>query len=243
MSGIMSRFISGSALLLMCAVAAPAMAQWTGKGEVGMALASGNTDTKSGNAKLAVTRTEGAWETSGRAAGLYVQDDGETTAQRFELGLETRRSFQNRSYWYGGARYEDDRFSGFNYQATISTGLGRKFIDRDDTHLSAQIGVGYKTFEIDGVPPAPDDKQSSIAGAAGMDYDHQFNGSTSLYDKFNVETTSGNNFLQNEIGLSVKMTGRLLLVLAYSVRHNTDPPAGFKKTDTLTTVNLAYEVK
>ena len=57
------------------------------------------------------------------------------------------------------------------------------------------------------------------------------------------DRTSGNNFLQNEIGLAVKMSDRLALSLAYAVRHNTDPPAGFKKTDTLSTLNLVYEIK
>src|SRR4051812_11829013 len=164
--------------MVLCAAAAPVMAQWTGKGELGMALSSGNTDTKSANSKVAATWKEGAWDTTGRAAGLYVQDDGATTGQRWELGAETRRNFENRSYWYGGARYEDDRFSGFTYQAVVSTGVGRKFIDRDDTHLSAQIGVGYKSLEIKAVPPAPGGKDSSVAGTAGVDFDHQFNAST-----------------------------------------------------------------
>ena len=36
---------------------------------------------------------------------------------------------------------------------------------------------------------------------------------------------------------------RLALAVGYSVRHNTDPPVGFEKTDTLTTINLVYELK
>jgi putative salt-induced outer membrane protein YdiY len=39
------------------------------------------------------------------------------------------------------------------------------------------------------------------------------------------------------------MTDRMALAVAYAVRHNTDPPEGFEKTDTLATVNLVYEVK
>jgi putative salt-induced outer membrane protein YdiY len=39
------------------------------------------------------------------------------------------------------------------------------------------------------------------------------------------------------------MGEKLALALGYAVRHNTDPPAGFEKTDTLTTVNVVYEVK
>jgi putative salt-induced outer membrane protein len=55
--------------------------------------------------------------------------------------------------------------------------------------------------------------------------------------------SSDNNFLQNELGVAVKVSDRLALSLGYALRHNTDPPAGFRKTDTLSTVNLVYEVK
>jgi putative salt-induced outer membrane protein YdiY len=41
----------------------------------------------------------------------------------------------------------------------------------------------------------------------------------------------------------VKVTDVLALAVGYSVRHNTDPPAGFEKTDTLTTIYLVYELK
>lgn len=54
---------------------------------------------------------------------------------------------------------------------------------------------------------------------------------------------AGSNFLQNEIGVTVKVLNRIALSLAYGIRHNTDPPLGFRKTDTLSTVNLVYEVK
>mgnify|MGYP005811119881 CR=1 FL=1 len=230
-------------LLAMSLLATPALAQWTGKGEAGMALANGNTDSTSANARIAFAHKHEKWEESGLLAGNYVRSDGETTARRWEAGLQERYEFSGRTFWYGGARYEEDDFSGFNYQAVLSTGLGRKFIDEERTKFSGQIGVGYKRFEIAGVPPAPDETDSNLAGVATLDFNHQFNDATSVYDKFTSEVTSENNYLQNEIGLQVKMTGRLLIVLAYQVRHNTDPPAGFRKTDTLTTVNLAYEVK
>jgi putative salt-induced outer membrane protein len=41
----------------------------------------------------------------------------------------------------------------------------------------------------------------------------------------------------------VKMSDKLALAVGYAVRHNTDPPPAFKKTDTLTTVNLVYQIK
>ncbi len=49
--------------------------------------------------------------------------------------------------------------------------------------------------------------------------------------------------MQDDLALQVKMTEVLALAVGYGVRYNTDPPAGFKKTDTLTTINLVYELK
>ena len=109
------------------AVASPAFAQWTGKGEAGVAMASGNTDSTSANARVAIARKVENWEHSASLAGVYLRNDGDTTAKRLELGLQTRYSFSGATYWYGGLRYEQDKFSGFDHPGVISTGVGRKF--------------------------------------------------------------------------------------------------------------------
>lgn len=230
-------------LLLLAACTTPAMAQWTGKGEAGLAIASGNTSTRTANAKVAIGHKADAWEQSGTLAGLYVRNDGETTARRWELGAQTRYTFSERTFWFGGARYEEDRFSGFDHQGVVNTGIGRKFIASDNTKLTAQAGVGYKFYETLDTLTVPGSKESSIVGVASMDFEHKLNGATTVFNKFSAELTSDNNFLQDEVGLSVKMSDRLALALAYAVRHNTDPPDGFRKTDTLSTINLVYEVK
>lgn len=233
----------GAATLALLLAALPAAAQWTGKGEAGLAIASGNTDTRTANAKIAIARKVDAWEHSGSLAGLYVRNDGDTTAKRWELGAQTRYTFSEHTFWFGGARYEEDQFSGFDHQGVINTGIGRRFIDNDTTKLSGQVGVGYKFFETEGTLTEPADKDSSIAGVASLDFSHQLTATTSVFNRFGVEYTADNTFFQNEVGLAVKMTDRLALALAYAVRRNSSPPAGFKKTDTLSTVNLVYEVK
>jgi len=225
------------------AVSSPALAQWTGKGEAGVAIASGNTDSKSANARVSVAKKVDAWENSASLAGVYLRSGGDTTAKRWDLGLQTRYSFSGDTYWFGGLRYEEDKFSGFDHQGVISTGVGRKFIDNDTTSLAAQVGVGYKFSESIATLEVPAAKENKVAGVASLNFEHKLNASTSVFDKFSAEASSDNNFLQNEIGVSVRMTDRMALALAYAVRHNTDPPAGFKKTDTLSTVNLVYEVK
>ena len=230
-----------AATLALLAFALPAAAQWTGKGEAGLAIANGNSDSRTANAKVTIGKQVDNWEHSAGLAGLYVRNDGDTTARRWETFAQTRYSFGGgKTFWFGGARYEKDRFSGFDHQGVINAGLGHKFFDSDTTKLSGQAGVGYKFLEILGTP---NEKDSSVVGTAGLDFSHQLTETTSLTNKFGAEIASDNNFLQNELGFAVKVSNRIALSLGYAVRHNTDPPAGFKKTDTLSTVNLVYEVK
>jgi putative salt-induced outer membrane protein len=228
-----------ASLLLLAAM--PAFAGWTGKGEAGLAFASGNSDSRTANARVAATHKDDGVEWNFGLGGLYVRSDGNTTARRWEASTQARIDFYQRNFWYGGVRYEEDPFSGFHHQGLVTTGAGRRFFDDDRTRLLLQAGAGYKFLDPIGEPEGI--KKHSFTGVASMEFNHRLTDTTTLIDRFAGEFTSSNNFLQNEVGVTVKMTDRVALSLAYHVRFNTDPPAGFEKVDTLTTVNLVYEVK
>ena len=235
--------------LVLLLAAIPAHAQLTGKGEAGLVISSGNTETETANVKLALAHERDQWKNQFGLAGLYASDEVGTTAQRWEVFGQSDYNFSPKTFWFGAARYEDDRFSGFEYQATISTGLGRKFIDSEKTKFVGTAGVGYKVFETRdafddaGVLIEEGDRFDDIVFRGTLDYEHQLTDTTSLLDKFIVEAGADNTYYQNDFSVQVKMTDVLALAVGYSVRHNTDPPIGFEKTDTLTTVNLVYEIK
>lgn len=230
--------------------ALPAHADWTGKGEAGLVIASGNTDTKTANAKFALATEIDKWKHQFGGAALYASADPDgTSARRWEVFEQTDYNFSPRNFVFGAARYENDEFSGFEYQAIVSGGIGHKFIDTDVTKFTGTAGVGYKFFETQdafddaGVLIAPGESDSEAVFRGTLDYDHKFTATTSLLDRFVVEAGATNTFVQNDLALQVKMTDVLALAVGYSVRYNTDPQVGFEKTDTLTTINLVYEIK
>lgn len=242
--------VAAASLLAPLFVTLPAHADWTGKGEAGLVIASGNTETKTANAKFQLANEIDKWKHQFGGAALYASSDPDgTTAQRWEAFEQTDYNFSPRTFVFGAARYEDDEFSGFEYQATVSSGLGHKFIDTDVTKFTGTAGAGYKFFETRdsfddaGVLLAPGESDSEVVFRGTLDYDHKFTATTSLLDKFVVEAGAENTFLQNDLALQVKMTDVLALAVGYSVRHNTDPQVGFEKTDTLTTINLVYEIE
>jgi putative salt-induced outer membrane protein len=245
-----SNLAAAAALLVPLFAFSPAHADWSGKGEAGLVIATGNTDSKTANAKLLFASEVDKWKNQFGGAALYASSDPDgTTANRWEVFEQSDYNFSPRTFWFGAARYEDDEFSGFEYQAVLSTGIGRKFIDTDLTKFVGTAGVGYKKFEtraaVDdtGALLEPGATEDEVVLRGTLDYDHKLTATSSLIDKFVVEAGSDNTFVENEIALQVKMTNVLALAVGYSVRHNTDPPEGFEKTDTQTTINLVYEIK
>jgi len=232
-------------LFIPCA----AFAEWSGKGEAGWVLARGNTETNTANAKVDMVLDKAPWKYSFGGSGIYASDKNTSTAQRWEAHLQTNYDFSPRNFWFGGARYDDDRFSGFYYQASLTTGVGHKFIDSDTTKLSGQLGAGYKVLETrpslaeDGVTVIPADKSTQAVASGLVDYSQKLTTTTSVLDKLTVEAGSQNTFVENALSLQVKINQSLALALGYSVRYNSDPPVGFRTTDTLTTVNLVFELK
>ena len=234
----------------LLAAAVPAHADLTGKGEAGLVVASGNTDAETANAKLALVAEVGKWKHGFGGAALYASDEDGKTANRWELFTQSDWNFTVRNFLFAASRYEQDEFSGFEYQATASLGAGRRFIDTDVTKFVGTVGAGYKfletrdSFDEDtGVLIEEGDSDSEVVFRGTLDFEHKFTETTSLVNKFIVESGADNTFVQNDLGLQVKMTDVLALAVGYSVRHNTDPPAEFEQTDTLTTINLVYEIK
>jgi len=234
-------------VLMMCGV--NAHAQWTAKAEAGAVAARGNTEADSANVKLAVGRELRLWKHQVALAAVYASDETGATGQRWEGRGQSDYKFHPKGFWFGSARYEEDRFSGFEYQTTYGTGLGWRFFDTPVTKLTAQIGAGYKStrtreaFDDDGVTFIPSEQQEELIGQFAVDYEQELTATTKIINKFLVESGATNTFLQNEFSLQVKILESLALAVGYSARYNTEPPDGFEELDTLTTLNLVYEFK
>ena len=239
-------------LALILAATAPLAVHaddWKGKGQAGLLVSQGNTEAKSANAALELTRSLEGWKHAFNAAALYGKSGEITSAERWSLGWQSDRDITPRLFGFGALRYGRDRFSGFQYQGTVSAGLGYKFIDSEPTKLTGRLGVGYRKFR-------PELITKNAAGAvigrtrlatvgdavmtAGLDYDHALTATTSLTNRFLVEAGSGNTLFSDSLALAVKMSDKLALSLGVSVQHNTKPPAGLKKRDVIETINLVY---
>lgn len=220
-------------------------AEWKGKAEAGVVLSRGNTETTTANAKIDLSNDLVDWKHNFFLAGLYAQSEVEndlgeqekqTTAERYETRWQSDWKFTERAFWFGGVRYEDDEFSGFEYQASATTGLGYKFIETDRTKLTAQLGTGYRRLK----DAETGEESGDVVARGDVAFEYKLTGNTKLIDKFIVEAGSDNTLIGNDIALEVMMSDKFALSVGYGVRYNSDPPPELRTTDTLTTVNLVY---
>lgn len=255
MSLIRISFIRSGALsagVLALGLSLPALADWTGKGEGGLVLSRGNSESTSVNAKLDVANQIDVWKHEVTLAAQYGKNASFATGQRFEGRYQLDRKITDRLYAFGAIRGERDLFSGFDYQATLSAGIGYKFIDTEATKLAGTLGVGYRRLRPELLVKAPSgevidrikgDASGNAVATAGLAFEHQVTKTTKLIDKLQVESGSSNTSAANDFGVQVSMSERLALSFGYGVRYNTDPPPGTKKLDQLTTVNIVYNIK
>ena len=255
-----------SALLLALSFAAlaadppPPSKGWSGTGEAGLSVASGNTKSQNLNAKLDLKFNDDQWKDDFYLLALRNKADvtdatGATrydlTANRYEAGASFGYKFDERSYLVGAGRYEHDEFSPYDYQYILSLGYGYQALKNASDELAFEVGAGYKVVQATSVEvinpaPPPDflqvkpDSDSNAVFRGKMEYKHAFSDTVSFVDVLVLEAGSGNKFLQNDAGLAVRMNSHLALKAGLQTRHNSEVAAGFKKTDELFTTNLVY---
>ena len=248
-----------SALVLALSLALPATAAfaeeapaegWTGTGELGLALARGNAKSENLNTKLNFKNEDDQWkhqfsfaalrakgETSGDFDGDGVPERRfELNANRYEAGASSALKMNERAYWVGALRYENDDFAPFESQTTFSLGYGYTAIKNDTTTLSLEAGPGYRRAKS----AATGETETDTIVRAQVDFQHQLTENTQLGNLLLVESGSDNTFIQNDLGVKVAMNSKLALKAGVQLRNNSDVAPGTDKTDTLTTVNLVY---
>lgn len=240
--------------------------EWTGTGELGLALTRGNTKSESLNAKLNFKKEDAVWKdnfyfTALRNKGEVTVtrvvdgqtvsvDSYEATANRFETGASVGYKLSPRDYIVGALRYEKDDFASYKWQAAASIGYGYIAIKNPYTELSFEVGPGYKRVQpvdrvvTEGDPPmqvtVTPSTQGEVIGRGLMNFSHKFTASTSIEDKLLIEAGNNGSFAQNDFGLVVKMSDKLALKVGHQTRYNSDTQPGRKSTDQLLTTNLVY---
>lgn len=209
---------------------------WTTTAGVGYVNTSGNTNTDSLTVRFDTAYEIEDWKHEAHFETLKASTDDVTTADRKLLTAQSSYKYSPRDYWFGNLAWEDDRFTGFEYQAVLSIGYGRKLIVSDRHNLDFEIGPGYRNFKVEGAPSSEDEYLLRTAGKYKWKISDYSDFSQDLLGNFGEDQTEW----RSVTALRTSIYQNLALRLAYNVRYLDKVPVGNENYDRTTTITLDY---
>ena len=207
---------------------------WTGQGEFGAFMSSGNADNTGVTASLSLTKDGIDWRHKLAARADYQRTEGVTTREQFLAAYEVNYKISDRLFAYALAQYERDRFQGFAARYSASGGIGYDVLTEGPT-LSVKAGPAWRRTELIG-----GGSTSNLAGLAAADFDWALSDTITFTQDANALIQSGSSTFISDTGLQASISDALSVRLSYTVEHDTDPPAGAVKTDTLSRITVIY---
>lgn len=215
---------------------------WSGVVGLGISGAEGNSEKLDVAGRAAAVR-EGERDTIKLSAVVnYSEQDGEESANEVIVAGRLERNLSERSFIYGGAGLETDKFEDLDLRAILTGGYGRKFRDEEDFKFSGRLGLGvdYSTFRSGG---------SETVGLLEVGYDLQKDyGETLRFDHTFVLYPELEEFGDNyravaDFGATVPVgdADDWAVRLGLNFQYDSAPSPGVDKLDTTYLVNLLYK--
>ncbi|MBU2953638.1 DUF481 domain-containing protein [Marinobacter sp. F3R08] len=216
---------------------------WKGETELGVLITSGNTEETNIKGRLGLIHEVESWRNTGDFRTNYSETEDETTAEKYVAALQTDYKFDENQYWFLRGAYENDRFSGYDFESSVTTGYGNrvwKLGERSFLDLSA--GAGYRYNKLETVNSDGEDaEKEAIARLAGQ-FDYALSENALFRQKLSTEIglDENNTSTESETSLQANLIGNLSMKAAFLVSHESDAPAGSDSTDTETSLSLLY---
>ncbi|MDF2179469.1 DUF481 domain-containing protein [Aliiglaciecola sp. CAU 1673] len=213
-------------------------------GEFGLIVTTGNTETSSVKGAVNAHQELSRWSNDYVVEALVKKDEVETddgkesktSAQKVFLSGQGNYKLTNPDHrLFAFASYEDDRFSGFDYQSTVAAGWAQQLWNDEATSFSYSIGPGYSFVEKD--------DGESLNGAivrGALDFKWRISDNANFRQAISTEVGSHNTKSKSETSVSAKINGSLAMKLSLLLNHNSDVDADKENLDTQTAVTLVY---
>ncbi len=211
------------------------LANWSGRGEVGASLASGNTDTLGVYASLTAARQGVRWRHELRGQAAYQETNGVRSQERLLLAYEPRYKVNARLSAYGLLQAEHDPVLGYDARYSISGGLGYRLVGGERLSIDVQGGPAFRHAE-----PVNGPDEDGFSGRGALDARWQIRPGIKFTQTGSAFLDSRGNTFSATTGLEAQLFGPVAARLSYNVQYESLPSAGRVSTDTLGRITLVY---
>lgn len=224
--------------------------EWEVSAEFGLLYTSGNTETESLKGKVTASRDVQNWRHKG-VFDYYTseqkdQNTGEMneTADRMFISGQSNYKFapDSRDSLFIFGSYEEDEFSGFEYQATVATGYGARYRYNEDIYADYEVGPGYsrtKPVQVEGEPLVESNGSMILRLAGSLNWKISENSRFSTL--LSSEVGEDNTKSKAELSVSANINSSLAMKVSLGASHNSHvSDESIEKLDTETAVTLVY---
>ncbi|AZQ85549.1 DUF481 domain-containing protein [Colwellia sp. Arc7-635] len=223
---------------------------YTASAELGMLFKTGDTKSADIKAGFDLAHELDAWKSTLQLDLLVKksEDDAEhfvTSDQKWTAVGQTNYTLDDTSpnYIYGNVSYEDNRFSSFDNQSSVSAGWGRRWYETKDTTLDADIGPGYKRDVVRQTALQDEETNSAFIVQAQALYTHQLNEHV-LFKQLLVAKYAPkggeNSTYKAKTSISTKLIETLQLKFSITLDYNTEVDDDKENLNTETAMTLVY---
>lgn len=207
---------------------------WRGSGQLGAAVSTGNSDTKSFTAGINLERDGLKWRHRADAVIDIVDNDGGTDQQRILAGYQIDYKFSERLYAWGRFEYEKNREAGIERRFAESAGLGWRAVAAERVTWDLEAGPALRQTRF----VTGDENSFAVRGAS------RFLWAISPTTSFTNDTAifwDDAGSINNLTALTSKLFGSLSARLSVNLAWEEEPPLGLEKLDTTSRITLVYD--
>jgi putative salt-induced outer membrane protein len=207
---------------------------WTGSGQLGAAVTTGNVEQKSFTAGLDLKRDGIRWRHRANALFDILDAEGANDQQRILAGYQVDYKFSERFYAWGRFEYEKNREAGIERRFAQSAGLGWRAVASDRVTWDLEAGPALRQTRF----VTGDDNSFAVRGASRFLW--QLSDTAAFTnDTFMFWDDAGS--VQNTAALTSKLFGALSARLSFNLAWEEQPPIGLEKLDTTSRITLVYD--
>ena len=209
---------------------------WSGSLGLSFLSTTGNSDTRSFGAEFGLKRVPDPWGLELNVKFLGSSKNGINDAEDTYVSLRGNRNLSEHWALYARGSGERNTFAGFDLRTILEAGATYKALTGPVHDLSFDGGLSWTREEPVSLPSL------SYTGAAlGLAYEWKISPTSVFSEKvrYYADFSDGSNWrIASETALKAAISTRLAVKAEYLYRFTNQPPPGYLKTDTATTLSL-----
>lgn len=205
--------------------------------EVGTGIATGNADYHNIIVGGKITSTTGQFKNELKGKFANVDQKNGDSENMYKANNKLKYEITPDDYAFGELEYVGNKPSGITRRTSESVGYGRNIVTKDNLNIAAEAAVGARQSDY----KAGLSDESSYLGKVGTIIDWEIHDNININNDTYVALTNDNTQAVSDTSVKTYVYDDIYVKGAFNVENNNNTPAGVRKTDTVTSVNVGYE--